>query len=503
MDWLRSILGKSEPASAAARERGARNELLDAFLRASHGRLGTLHDVHRDALEKDAIFYGHLSRWYMDRGCIRDHQEMFVSHLLASPWPFHRIHARVLMQRLRTYQVARVIKYSKETLHAPGRPLRRAVEAWLRRREAIPDWFDECAIRDRRSLKGLYGSLHIRPCPRAEQILFADNPPPESRVHAARQLGKLRADPAAQARLIVERHIHYTTALGAIEHFTPAVLYALISVMTPPQVITNLAFLHKRGGFNHAETRRLLDQRIRDAATCARLSDFKIVTALRQVGCDPDLTAALLRATEERLRGRGAIDRPTALLVDKSGSMEEAIEIGKLLAIMCSTIATDALHVFAFDSVAIPIRPPSPDMAGWQAAFAPVRADGGTSIGAPLARLAQRVEQIVLISDGEENVAPTFRAALEEYEARQGAQCRVVFVKVRSRDRTPIETSMENREMTVIPFQGDYYNLPNVIPMLCSTPRHLLAEVLETPLYTLDDLDRLPPGYDEERHEIL
>ncbi|NDD28799.1 MAG: hypothetical protein EB084_11090 [Proteobacteria bacterium] len=484
-------------------EASARTDLLDAFLHASHGRLGNVAEVHREALERDALFYGRLSRWYAENGAVRDHNELFVAHLLTSPHPSHRVHARMLMQRLRVYQVSRVVKYVRETLHFNGRALKRAVEAYLRRREAHEAWFDECVIRDRHNLKGLYASLHIKPSARAAQMLFDETPPSDSRVAQARALARLAEDPAAQARLIVEHHIHYTTAIGAVKHYTPMILFALVKVMTPPQIITNLAMLAKRGAFEHRETKALLDQKIREAVRENRVSDFKTVQALRAVGHDARISGNLLDTLQQRLRNRGRIEVPTALFIDKSASMEEALEIGKQLAILCSAVADHDLHVFAFDATAFEINPRTRDLRGWEEAFSPICANNATSIGAPFTRLGdRRVEQIVVITDGEENTAPYFTPALREYEERVGVQCRIVVIRVgRSAAATPVETALKGREITVIPFRGDYYNLPNVVPLLCRTPETLLNEVLEQPLYTEED--ELPKGYDEATHEIL
>lgn len=51
----------------------------------------------------------------------------------------------------------------------------------------------------------------------------------------------------------------------------------------------------------------------------------------------------------EQVKRRDMITRPTALLVDKSGSMENAIEIGKRLAALISGITQADLFVYAFD----------------------------------------------------------------------------------------------------------------------------------------------------------
>lgn len=483
-------------------ERGVRADLLDAFLHASHGRLGTIHEVHAAAIKRDAVFYGHLARWYTANGAVRDHQELFVAHLVASPLPTHRVHGSVLMQGLRVYQVARVVKYARETLRVRGRSLRRAVEAYVRRREAHDAWFDECVIRDRHSLKKLYASLHIKPSERAQAILFDERPPIGSRVAVARQLSRLDDDPAAQARLIVEHHIHYTTALGAVKHWTPMVLFALVNVMTPPQVITNLAMLQRRGAFAHPDTKALLDERIREAVKCNRVCDFKTVVALRAVGHDARITGGLLSSLQQRLRNRGTIDVPTAIFVDKSASMDEAVEIGKQLAILCSTVATSDLHVFAFDNAAFEIVPRRRDIAGWEEAFGPVRADGCTSIGAPFKRLhGRRVNQIVVITDGEENTSPMFRQALDAYERAHEVTCRLVIIRLGRSTITKLEQTLRDREVTLIPFKGDYYNLPNVVPLLCNTPETLVDEVLAAPLHTFDEV--LAPGFDEATYEIL
>jgi len=486
-------------------EKGVRSRLLDSFVKASHGELTAFSALHLEALQRDPLFYGHLARWYFAHGSIRDHQELFAAHLLTSPHPEHREHGYVLMQALRPYQVERVVRYCKETLSYPTRALRSAVRFYLRRREGSVQWFDEHVIRRRGSLKYLYSSLHIRPSPRADLVLFKDSPPEESRVFMARQLEKFKDDPARQAEMILRHRIHFTTAVGAIKHFTPGVIFALATVLTPQQAINILSFFEKRGGLRDSSTRQVIEEKIRRGATESRVSDFKSLVALEKVKADGELADRLLAMTQERLRNRGRITVPTAIFVDKSGSMQQCIEIGRLLATMCSSLAESELYVHAFDGYSFEIRPRGAGFADWQRAFACITADGCTSIGAPLRSLMDKeIEQILIISDGEENTAPRFRDALQAYEAKHRRKVRVVFLKVSATAHTPLDDDLKGRDGMVIPFAGDYYTLPNVIPMLCTGDNYeLVDEVMQLPLHTKDDLAHLPPGFDEETFEIL
>ena len=114
------------------------------------------------------------------------------------------------------------------------------------------------------------------------------------------------------------------------------------------------------------------------------------------------------------------IRRPTALFVDKSGSMTEAIEVAKQLAALVGAVVSADFRVYAFDTAAFEMQAGVADGAGkrgrlagvisaltgapapagadgsderrpalsdWERAFKLVKANGGTSIGAQLAKM--------------------------------------------------------------------------------------------------------------------
>ena len=97
-------------------ERDLRLEMLNSLLTTPHRALEKVAEVHKDMIELDPIFYGHLAVWYLANGDVRDHKEVFVGNLLGSPITEHRDAGFVLLQTLPPYQVARVIKFMKRHL---------------------------------------------------------------------------------------------------------------------------------------------------------------------------------------------------------------------------------------------------------------------------------------------------------------------------------------------------------------------------------------------------
>jgi hypothetical protein len=118
-----------------------------------------------------------------------------------------------VLQRLRTYQLARVVRYMKETLGTMPRRTRSAVRWWLDRREGDPAWFDEVALRNSRNLKYLYATLRIAPSKRAGRILFENDPPPDSRPAVVKRLAR-ETNTLAVAEGIIRNRIDFARPIG-------------------------------------------------------------------------------------------------------------------------------------------------------------------------------------------------------------------------------------------------------------------------------------------------
>jgi hypothetical protein len=472
-------------------ERDLRLEMLNSLLTTPHRKLEQVAEIHKLIVELDPIFYGHLAVWYQNHGDVRDHKEVFIAHLLTSNLTEHRDAGFVMLQEFPPYQVARVVDFMKQQRNKMPRSARTAVQRYLKTRESNAALFDRAALRGRKAMKHLYASLHIKPSERANAILFRDTPPEGSLANVLKKLAKAE-NAAEQARLIVEFNLPYAIAIGAIKQLTPVVLVALINSMTPQEVINNLKSLKDRGAMDHPEVKNLIDSKLDLAAKSGRVAAFKAQVAADTADFDADTVAKLEKVTNEQVKRRGTISRPTALLVDKSGSMDNAIAIGKQLAALISGITQAELFVYAFDSIPYAITAQGKELTDWERAFQHIRASGSTSIGCALEIMRQKkqvVDQIILVTDEGENARPYFGEVYKNYCRELGVMPNVVIVRVGSHHNS-IETQLKEQQAPVetFTFEGDYYSLPNLVPLLTRPSRlDLLMEIMEIPLPVRDD----------------
>jgi hypothetical protein len=127
------------------------------------------------------------------------------------------------------------------------------------------------------------------------------------------------------------------------------------------------------------------------------------------------------------------------------------------------------------------------ELADWERAFSLVFPQGSTSVGAPLEVMRlkrQAVEQVIIVTDEGENTAPYFHAVYPRYVEELKTEPNVVIVKVgRHSDHLERNLRETNRAFETFTFAGDYYSLPNLVPLLSRPSRlELLLEILETPL---------------------
>ena len=472
-------------------ERDVRLGLMDSLLSAAQGPMQELVQIHADALELDAHFYAHLACWYQKNGKVRSFREVFVAGLFASPMSEHREAGWVLLQQLAPHQVAGTVRLAKQSFGKCPRSLRHAVTHYLRQREANPYQFDRAALRQGKALKELYAGLHVAPGPRAQAVLFARKPPENSLSWKLKQLASCDS-PARQALMVLEFRLPFPVAVGAVRQLTPAVLAALVEVMTPAEVMNHLKMLQARGALEHTELRQRIEEKLVEASTDSRVSDYRALVASEAV-TDDKIRQQLQLVTQQRLEAQGRITRSTAIFVDKSSSLQEAIEVGKRVAALAAGLMKAELMVLVFDTVARPLVCDGHSIADWEHAFRGVQANGATSIGAPLAWLRANkrlVEQLLVVTDEEENTAPYFADQMELYAREMGVRPEVTLLKVGAASRY-IEKQLQSRQISFDTYQftGDYYSLPNLIPLLTRPGRlELLMEILSTPLPVRPDL---------------
>lgn len=456
--------------------------LLDSLQTCPHRDLAKVQEVHQTIAAADPIFYAHLAAWYQSKGDVRDHKEAFVSHLLTSSTETHRQEGYMLLQDLPPYQVSRIIKFLKETIKKVPRSTRTAVAHYLAGLEQNQRRFDGAVTRSRKSLKHLYATLRIKPGDRAQAILF-EGTPPDGSVSAAVKLLAQAKDSAQQAQIILDKKIPYPIAIGAIDHMTPAIALALLANMTPAEVVNNLGSLQRFGMFDHPEVKAIIEEKLKQARSKKGVSALKAITARSATQLDESTQQLLGEITDAQLKSKGRIQVPTALLVDKSSSMGHAIEAGKRLASAISAIVDTDFFVYAFDSVGYQLQARGTSYDSWEQAFQGIYPSGMTSIGVSLEmmrRQKQRVEQVILITDGGDNSHPLFANAKAQYEHDFNLKLRVVVIQ--TGNWSP-EFSRMNSEAEYIQWDGDYYSLPNLIPQLAQASKlDLLIEIMSMPV---------------------
>jgi hypothetical protein len=335
-------------------------------------------------------------------------------------------------------------------------------------------------------MKRMYALLHIKPSERAQAILFDDAPPKDSKLFALKRIAGA-GSPADQAKVIVEHQIPYRVATSVIRTMTPSVLAALIEVMSPQEIINNMGSLRRRGVFENVDLKALVEKKLEAAPKDQRVSSYKAKRAAEKAGVSGDLTEKLDRVTDLKLKVKGEIKRPTALLVDRSGSMQMAIDVAKQIGAMISSLCTSDLFVYAFDTAVYPVQVKDQELADWERAFWGIEAHGNTSCGAPVEWMRmkkQRVEQMVMVTDQEENTAPFFIEALARYAYDLQSRPDVCIVRVGGY-ANKIERDCRNAGVPCerFDFRGDYYSLPNLGPLLCKPSRlEWLMEIMDHPL---------------------
>jgi hypothetical protein len=493
-------------------EQDNRLNILNTLLTTPHRKLDQVFPTHTQMIKQDPLFYGHLAAWYNDTGEVRDHKECFVINLCLSDFEGHREAGLAMLREMPPYQVARVVdfvhgrkdkKTSKKEKNKPvqtvvenyglfknvPRSMKTEVVRYLKERETDHEWFDSSVVIARKYMKRLYALLHVNPGERAQKILFEDKPPEDSKLFAIKELVKATT-PADQAKVIMEHKVPYRIAATVVSAMTPTVLLALIDVMSSQELINNLGALKRRGAFDNPDLKALIEKKLEKAKGDKRVAALKATEAVKVAGLDEATNKQLEAVADTQVKAKGRINRNTAILVDKSGSMNQAIELGKQIGSMISAIMENAdLYVYAFDTMAYPIKAQGPSLADWEKALKGISAGGGTSCGVPLEymiRAKQKVENIILITDEGENQTPLFVPTLQRYIEMVGSQPSVCIVKTQGATNQ-LEVNMQRAglQCDAWSFNGDYYSLVGLIPFLTRPSKmDLLMDIMNWELPT-------------------
>ena len=487
-------------------EKDFRVNMLNSFLLTPHRQKEVFKAMHEEFIKKDPSCYAHLGAWYVDNQSIRDHKELFTAYLITNDFSQdYRNSGLSILRDMPPYQVARVVRYVKEVIKKSPTSLKTEVTRYLRERESNTSWFDSVVLNARKHLKYLYATFRISPggpevnieykgkpitTSYADAILFKGVYPDISMLPVLAQISNSK-DESHKAQLIVKHNIPFRVVVGLVKKVTPIVMVAMLNNMSAQDVINNLGVFKKHGFMANEATKELILDRIDEAKTDSRVHTLKTKVAADSSDVGEDISKALSDVADVRVKDRGEITRPTAILVDKSGSMEKAIEVGKSVASIVSTIATSDIYVYAFDETARKVESEGTELSDWTEAFSCIYAGSGTSVGAGMRRLMNEneyVETVILVTDERENRAPLFVDAYNKYCETLNVKPTVVIIRVDSNPNTIYTRVYDscisaNIDVSRYVFNGDYYSLEDIIPLLQQpTSAELLEQIMEYPL---------------------
>lgn len=509
-----------------SQEEDKRVKILNSFLESPHGELAKTFVLHKEILRDDPEFYGHLATWYVKTGDVRDHRHAFIAVLLNSSYPGHRDAGCYFLRNLAPYEVKKVEEYyrlhlsdgkivkhksgkrkvnGKEEVASNGSHLAGGSLPSAAKEELTYFWWeqeldrsrmDQTMLMSRKQMRELIRRWHIPHSEYVDQVLFTNNPPSDSAFSKLKDIAQTE-DPTEQAKMVFENKIPFRVAMSLFKKMTPAAWLAVIERMSTSDLINHMGNFQKRGVLENADLKALIDKKIHGGAKDKRVSALKIKDAVKAANLNEEDAKVLNELADTRVKAHGRIKKPTVLLVDKSSSLNQAIDVAKQLGALISSIMDDGvpLEVIAFDSMPIPVKVPGKkSLADWEKAFQHVTAQGSTACGAGLAwltRNAIRVEQIVIITDEGENHTPHFVPAYQEYVKKVGETPHVIIIRVGSAAKI-LELGCKQAgisvDVHVIGKASDKYSLTNILPMLTGGSKlDVLMDVMS------EDLPRRKP----------
>lgn len=287
------------------------------------------------------------------------------------------------------------------------------------------------------SLGDAIATAHPKPADLKQQALFRYLRGLEAnlsllpQVEALEQL-KQATDEREQMMWIDRGRLPYETVTGAIKP-TRAVWEVLLYQMPAFALLRHLNTLQRAGVLEEERNVQYIAARLtdREALRKARILPFRLATAFREVR-HPVLRDALREAVELTFSNLPEMEGRTAIFLDISGSMQgNYLEIGAVFALaLYKKIAGSSLF-WLFDTEVLDARPSRQDSILTQAAA--IRARGGTDTGAPVRRLLRdkvKVDQIIMITDEQQNSGSPFYVEMQRYRAAMNREAKAFIVDV-------------------------------------------------------------------------
>lgn len=287
------------------------------------------------------------------------------------------------------------------------------------------------------SLGDAIATAHPKPADAKQQALFRYLRGREAdlallpQVEALEQL-KLAESEAEQIMLIERGKLPFETVTGAIKP-TRAVWEALLRQMPTFALLRHLNALDRAGVFASEANVSFAVSRLTDrqALAKAKLLPFRFAKAFREVE-HPLLRDALREAVELTFDQLLEMGERTAIFLDISGSMSgEYLQTGSVFALALYKKTQGRSLFWLFDTEVEDAKPSRHDSILTQAER--IRPRGGTDTGAPVRKLLEQripVDQLVIITDEQQNAGSPFYTALMQYRKKVNKEAKAFIVDI-------------------------------------------------------------------------
>ena len=426
----------------------ARMLLWNSLVTVPHRDYAASLPAFEEALQDDPDFTSRAIVEMRFRSKIRDAVDVGVIALLQSDpiYPQFREAGRCLLlgsdiysiageyndlQGLAPYRILRIDHFIRQSSRKSPRLMKSIATDWLTRLQNNHRRFDGVVMRPNgtRGVKAMYKAYHVKANDYAKAILWDKTPPEGSMPWAVKQVA-LAGDIAEKAQLVMEYQLPYEIAASLMPKSVEAGI-ALVEVMTSTQALNSRSWVEKLGILEIPEVKTAYLAKLSQAQASVSSADHRKSAQ----GADAEVEAVIAQAKESAVSHSAKISRDTLLLVDKSGSMESAIRFAQQAASRIAPLCDGNFMVVAFDTHGRVITARDNSLAAWKQAFAVIRAQGGTSVGAGLSTALNggfMPEQVVIITDEEENNRPYYADTLQRYVESTGLLVNTYIINLKS-----------------------------------------------------------------------
>jgi 60 kDa SS-A/Ro ribonucleoprotein len=235
---------------------------------------------------------------------------------------------------------------------------------------------------------------------------------------------------AEQKKLILEGRLPHEVVTGICK-MTPELWSALVQDMPVFATLRNLNTLDRAGVLD--ANRKVIESRLTDPQILAnsKILPFRFLTAFNQVS-KGWLRDVLRDAVELTFNNLPEIAGKTAVFLDKSGSMAgDNIRIASIFALALFKKTNGDATFWTFNTNTQDIMPSMRDTILSQAER--IGASGGTDTASPIRKLTNdriAVDNIIMITDEQQNSGTPFYAELMNYRRRVNANAKCFIVDI-------------------------------------------------------------------------